>query len=171
VSNIHYTLIALALVAAACSPPASDTAPAATQPQAGASAVPAEIAAVASAAVPGLSITGGDMNAGQTQYEVTGTLPNGDEIELDLAQLNGAWTVEEIQRDVAWASVPEPVRAAAATAPNPFEPVRVIESKQPEDGAIIYELFAAPPQGGTPARGPALEVRWHSETAELIPRN
>ena len=117
----------LALAAAACSPPASETAPAATPPQAAAPAapaVPAEIAAAASAAVPGISITGGEMNAGQTQYEVTGTMPNGDEIELDLAQSNGAWTVEEIQRDVAWASVPAPVRAAVAATPKPFEPVQ-----------------------------------------------
>ena len=168
-TKIHYTLTALALAAAACSPPASETTPAATPPPATAAAVPAEIATVASAAVPGISITGGEMNAGQTQYEVTGTMPNGDEIELDLAQANGTWTVEEIQRDVAWASVPEPVRAAAAAAPKPFEPVRVIESKQPSDGAIVYELFAAPPQGGTPTGGPALEVRWLNEKAELLP--
>ena len=171
-TNIRYTLTVLALAAAACSPPASETAPAATPPQAAAPAapaVPAEIAAAASAAVPGISITGGEMNAGQTQYEVTGTMPNGDEIELDLAQSNGAWTVEEIQRDVAWASVPAPVRAAVAATPKPFEPVRVIESKQAADGVVVYELFAAPAQDGTPAGGPAMEVRWHNEKAEVVP--
>jgi len=168
-TRIQFTLTALALAAAACSPPASETTPAATPPQAAAPAVPAEIAAAASAAVPGISITGGEMNAGQTQYEVTGTMPNGDEIELDLAQSNEAWTVEEIQRDVAWASVPEPVRAAAAAAKISFEPVRVIESKQAEDGAVVYELFAAPAQAGAPAGGPAMEVRWHDGKAEVVP--
>ena len=171
--KIQLTLAALALSAAACSPPASETTPAATppatQPQAAAPAVPAGIAAAASAAVPGISITGGEFNANRTQFEVTGAMPNGDEVELDLAQTNGAWTVEEIQRDVAWASVPEPVRAAAAAAPKPFEPVRVIESKEPKDGAVVYELFAAPAQDGTPARGPAMNVRWHNGKAEVVP--
>ena len=174
-TRTQFALVVLALGAAACSPPASETTPAATPPQAeapapaAAAAVPAEIATAASAAAPGISITGGEFNANRTQFEVTGTMPNGDEVELDLAQVNGTWTVEEIKRDVAWASVPEPVRAAAAAAPKPFDPVRVIESKQPSDGAVIYELFATPPQGGAPTGGPALEVRWLNEKAEVLP--
>ena len=111
-TRIQYAFITLALAAAACSPPA----PEATQPEASASAVPGDIAAVASAAAPGVTITSGELNPGNTQYEVTGTLPNGDEIEIDLVQSNGAWTALEIQRDVAWSSVPEPVRAVAAAA-------------------------------------------------------
>jgi hypothetical protein len=166
--KIQGMLTALALAAAACSSPASEATPEAAQSQAATSSVPADIAAAASAASPGISITGGEFNANRTQFEVTGTMPNGDEVELDLAQVNGTWTAEEIQRDVAWASVPEPVRAAAATAPKKFEPVRVIESKQPSDGAIVYELFAAPAQGA-PAGGPALEVRWHNGKAEVLP--
>lgn len=169
-TKLQFTLAILALSAAACSPPASETTPAAAaQPEAAAPAVPADIAAAATAASPGISITGGEFNDNRTQFEVTGTMPNGDEVELDVAQVNGTWTVEEIQRDVAWASVPEPVRTAAAAAPKPFEPVRVIESKQPSDGAIVYELFATPPQGGAPTGGPALEVRWLNEKAEVLP--
>jgi hypothetical protein len=154
--------IALALAAAACSPPDSER----TSPEAAASAVPADIAMVATAAAPGITITSGD--AGSDQYEVTGTLPNGDEIELDLVQSNGAWAVLEIQRDVAWSSVPGPVRAAAAAAPDSFEPVRVIESTQAADGSVVYELFRAA-EAGTPSRGPAMEVRWHEGRAEVIP--
>jgi hypothetical protein len=163
-TRVQYALTALALAAAACSPPASET----TSPQATASAVPPEIAAVASAAAPDITITNGELDAANNEYEVTGTLPNGDEIELDLVQSNGAWTVLEIQRDVAWSSVPEPVRAAAAAAPNSFEPVRVIESKQPEDGSVIFELFSAEGQDGSPAGGPAMEVRWHDGKAAVI---
>lgn len=151
--------IALALVAAACSPPGGDS------PQ---SSVPADIAAAASAAAPGVAISSGEPSTGGDQYEVTGTLPNGDEIELDLVQSNGAWTVLEIQRDVAWSSVPAPVRAAAAAAPGSFEPVRVIESTQTADGSIVYELFQAT-EAGTPSRGPAMEVRWHEGSAAVIP--
>jgi hypothetical protein len=161
--KVHCMLIALALAAAACSPPASETAP----PPAAEAAVPAEIAAAASAAAPGITIASGEPNAGNDEYEVTGTMPDGDEVELDLVQSNGAWTVLEIQRDVAWASVPEPVRAAAAAAPNPFEPVRVIESTQTADGVVVFELFRAADQGGS-GGGPAMEVRWHDGKAAVI---
>lgn len=164
-TKVQYTLTALALAAAACSPPASESTPPPGTPSAAASAVPSEIAAVVSAAAPGITITDGEPDAGNTEYEVTGTLPNGDEIELDLVQSNGAWTVLEIQRDVPWSSVPAPVRAAAAAAPNSFEPVRVIESTQPADGSVIFELFSAERQGG----GPAMEVRWHDGKAAVIP--
>lgn len=164
--KVRYVLTALALTAAACSPPASDTTP----PEAAGSLVPTDIAAVVSAASPGITITNGEPSAGNDEYEVTGTLPNGDEVELDLMQSNGVWTVLEIQRDVAWSSVPEPVRAAAAAAaaPNSFEPVRVIESRQTDDGSVVFELFSAPDQDGRPSGGPAMEVRWHDQKAEVI---
>ena len=163
-TKIFSALAALTLAAAACSQPASETA----APPAAASAVPAEVASAVSAAAPGVTITNGEPDAANEEYEVTGTMPNGDEIELDLVQSNGAWTVMEIQRDVPWSSVPEPVRAAAAAAPNAFEPVRVIESRQPADGSVIFELFAAV-QSGSPGGGPAMEVRWHDGKAAVIP--
>jgi hypothetical protein len=163
-TRFQSALLALALAAAACSPPDSET----TQPEAGASSVPADVAAVASAAAPGMTITSGELSEGNDEYEVTGMLPNGDEIELDMVQSNGAWTVLEIQRDVAWSSVPEPVRAAAAAAPDSFEPVRVIESRQTADGSVVYELFRATGDG-SPTGGPAMEVRWHEGRAEVIP--
>jgi hypothetical protein len=163
-TGVHYALAALALAVAACSTPRSETSP----PQSEASVVPAEIAAATSAAAPGIAITSGEPDAEGNEYEVTGTMPNGDEVELDLVQSNGAWTVMEIQRDVAWSSVPDPVRAAAGAAPNAFEPVRVIESRQPADGSVIYELFAAENQSGGPGRGPLMEVRWHDGKAAVI---
>jgi hypothetical protein len=64
--------------------------------------------------------------------------------------------------------VPEPVRAAAAAAPDSFEPVRVIESKQAEDGSVVFELFSAEDQDGSSPAGPAMEVRWHEEKAAVI---
>ena len=163
-TKLQYALTMLALAGAACSPPASETTP----PQAAAPAVPQEIAAVVSAAAPGITITNGELDATNSEYEVVGTTPDGDEIEFDLVQSNGAWTVLEIQRDVPWSSVPEPVRAAASAAPKSFEPVRVIESKQPGDGSVIYELFPAADQSGA-AGGPLMEVRWHDGKAAVIP--
>ena len=152
-----------ALATAACSPPASET----TQTEASAFPVSADVAAVVSTAVPDITITSGELNASGDQYEVTGTLPNGDEIEVDMVQSNGAWTVLEIQRDIVWSSVPQPVRAAAAAAPDSFEPVRVIESTQAADGSIVYELFRAM-EDGSPSQGPAMEVRWHEGSAEVM---
>ena len=153
----RFTITALALAAAACSSPAPET-----------SAVPSEVAAVVSAAAPGVTITAGEADAAGDEYEVTGRLPNGDEVEFDLVQSNGAWTVNEIQRDVPWSSVPEPVRAAAAAERDAFEPVRIIESKQPADGSIVYELFAPGDASGSTSRGPAMEVRWHEGTAAVV---
>jgi hypothetical protein len=168
--KIQCALTVLALAAAACSSPAPETRETTetTAPQAGATAVPAEIATTVSAAAPGIAITSGELNAGGDEYEVTGRMPNGDEVEVDVVQTNGAWSVLEIQRDVPWSSVPEPVRAAAKAAPNSFEPVRVIESKQAGDGSVVFELFSAEQQAGGAAGGPAIEVRWHEDKATVI---
>ena len=132
------------------------------------SPVSADIAAAVSASVPDITIVGGELNASGNQFEVTGTLPNGDEVEVDMVQSNGAWTVDEVQRDIEWSTVPEPVRAVAAAVPDSFEPVRVIESTQAADGSIVYELFRAT-EDGSPSRGPALEVRWHEGSADVLP--
>ena len=167
-TRLQSALTALALAAMACSPAPSETTPSeTTPPQAAASAVPPEIATVVSAAAPGITITNGELDA-TNEYEATGRMPNGDEIELDLVQSNGAWTVLEIQRDVPWSSVPEPVRAAATAAPNSFEPVRVIESRQPADGSVVYELFSAADQNRPTPGGPSMEVRWHDGKAAVI---
>ena len=163
-TKVQYAFIALASAAAACSPATSQT----TQTEASESPVSADIATLVSAAVPGITIIGGELNASGNQYEVTGTLPNGDEIEVDMVQSNGVWTVDEIQRDIAWSTVPEPVRAAAGAAPDSFEPIRIIESTQAADGSIVYELFRAM-EDGSPSRGPAMEVRWHEGSAEVMP--
>jgi len=163
-TKIQLIFIALASATVACSPAASQT----TQTEAYESPVSADIAALVSAAVPDIVIIGGELNASGNQYEVTGTLPNGDEIEVDMVQSNGAWMVDEIQRDIAWSTVPEPVRAAAGAAPDSFEPIRIIESTQAADGSIVYELFRAM-EDGSPSRGPAMEVRWHEGSAEVLP--
>jgi hypothetical protein len=85
-----------------------------------------------------------------------------------MVQSNGAWTVLEIQRDVDWSSVPEPVRAAAAAAPNAFQPVRVIESTQAADGSVVFELFSPEGPPGGRGGGPAMEVRWQDGKAAVV---
>ncbi len=161
---IRHAIIASAMTAAACSPPSPDT----SRTESAGPPAPAQVAALISAAVPDVTITSGELSAGNDQYEVTGTLPNGDEIEIDIVRSDGEWAVQEIQRDVEWSSVPGPVRAAAAAAPGSFEPVRVIESLQTADGSVVYELFRQAAGSGA-SRGPAMEVRWFEGTAEVIP--
>ena len=95
-------------------------------------------------------------------YDVEGTLAGAD-IELDLLETPRGWEVVEIQRDLPWTAVPAGVRAAAEAARAGFIPVRIIESVQAADGAIIYELFA----DGQPAT-PALEVRAAGGRIEVL---
>lgn len=148
---------AIALLLAACSPPAATTEEAAT-----AQAVDPAIAAVVTAAMPGVMITGGEAD-GQGEYEVTGT-HNGEAYEFDLMGPDGGWRVVEIQRDIAWVNAPEPVRLAAMEAQNTFEPQRVIESRQLADDSVIYILFApAAPDA------PAMEVRFMDGEAAVMP--
>ncbi len=151
---------AIALGLTACSPPAATTD--AADASAAASAVDPAIAVVVEQAMPGVTITGGEAD-GQGEFEVSGTL-NGQEYEFDLMGPDGGWRIIEIQRDVAWTDVPEPVRAAAAAAPNAFEPARVIESRQPVDNSIVYELFAP-----GAAEAPAMEVRFLDGEAAVMP--
>ena len=91
-----------------------------------------------------------------------GARPDGSEVELDVLNENGEYKVVEIQRDIPWSEAPEEARTAAASSSRPFEPVRVIESKQ-TDGAVIYELFTE----GAPEK-PALEVRVVDGKAEVL---
>jgi hypothetical protein len=151
---------ALAIALAACTPPADKAAEA--PETAAASPVDPAIAAVVEAAMPGVTITAGAAD-GAGEYEVTG-MASGQEYEFDLMGPDGGWRVVEIQRDIAWGDAPAPVRDVVATAPNAFLPERVIESRQPADGSVIYELFAA----GAPD-APAMEVRFMEGEAAVMP--
>jgi len=145
---------ALMLAVAACTPPAENTE---TTPP-----VAPEIAAAVSAAMPGVTIVSGEAD-GAGEYEVTGTL-DGQEYEFDLMGPDGGWRVVEIQRDIVWGDAPAAVRDVVATAPTGFLPERVIESRQPADNSIVYELFAS----GAPD-APTMEVRFINGEAAIMP--
>ncbi|WP_269716145.1 hypothetical protein [Caulobacter sp. NIBR2454] len=116
--------------------------------------LPSAVTAIVKGTAPGITITQAQKKEreGRVYFDVEGTTPDG-EIELDVMQTgDGAFSVVEIQRDIAWANAPAEVRAAAAKSEKKVEPVRVIESKQ-TDGSVIYELFAA----GAP-KDPSLEI-------------
>ena len=115
------------------------------------------------ARVPDMTIAEAERKArgGMVFYDVEGTRADGSDVELDLIEEAGKYRVVEMQRDIAWAAAPAPVRAAAAAAPDAFAPARVIESTQ-EDGAIVYELFAP----GKPDE-PAAEIDWKDGRAAI----
>ena len=108
------------------------------------------------ARVPGMKIAETERKErdGKIFFDVEGTRPGGSPVELDLIEEAGKYRVVEMQRDIAWADAPAPVRAAAGAAADAFTPARVIESTQ-EDGTIVYELFAP-----GKADEPATEVNW-----------
>lgn len=153
----------------ACNPaepeaPAAPVAPATAITPTAAADIPEAVHAVVLAARPGMVIAEAELKEreGRRYYDVEGALA-GAEIELDLLETPDGWRVVEIQRDLPWTGVPEGVRAAAETARAGFTPVRVIESVQADDGAVIYELFA----DGQPAT-PALEVRAAGGRIEVL---
>ena len=128
--------------------------------------VPKEVLDAARAAQPTVSFTEAEAEVrdGRNYYDLAGRLPDGSEIELDLLQEPKGWTVVETQRDIAFASAPQPVRAASLQADRTFAPARVIESRQ-NDGIVIYELFGPPQSGGEPRK---IEIKYDGSKAELL---
>jgi len=126
--------------------------------------IPEAVRAVVLAQRPGMVIAEGELKEreGRRYYDVEGTL-NGAEIELDLLETPQGWQVVEIQRDIPWTEVPASVSAEVNGARAGFAPVRVIESTQADDGAVIYELFAE----GQPAT-PAVEVMVKDGKTEIL---
>ena len=167
---IRLVLSACAVVAlAACQQPASEPTAAPVAPKTditptAAADIPPGMVAVVQAARPGFIVDEAELKEreGRRYYDVEGTL-NGAEIEFDLLETPQGWTVVEIQRDIAWSDAPAAVRAAAETARAGLTPVRVIESTQAADGAVIYELFAE----GKPDV-PSLEVRQKDGKVDVL---
>ncbi|MNL60640.1 hypothetical protein D3C87_1844700 [compost metagenome] len=81
---------------------------------------------------------------------------------MDVQQINGRFDIVEIQRDLVFDDMPEPVRALAETALGQVRPERIIESVQ-KDGIAIFELFAP----GQPAE-PSAEIRFAGGEAKLL---
>ncbi|MGH6696064.1 hypothetical protein [Sphingopyxis sp.] len=115
------------------------------------------------AKMPGMKIAAAERKerGGKLFYDVEGTRPDGSPVELDLIEEAGKYRVVEMQRDIAWADAPAPVRTAAGAAADAFTPARVIESTQ-DDGTIVFELFAP-----GKADEPAAEVDWKDGKAML----
>ncbi len=125
--------------------------------------LPAGVRDAVLARVPGMTIAEAERKerGGKTFFDVEGKRPDGTPVELDLIEEAGKYRIVEMQRDIAWADAPAPVRTAAAAAADAFTPARVIESTQ-EDGTVVYELFAP-----GKADEPAAEVNWKDGKAML----
>ena len=152
--------VGFGLALSACTPPAQTTSETSAE-----QTLPAEALALIQAQLPGFTVSGVETDPSDGEVEVGGRAADGGEYEIDMRNNNGAWSLIEIQRDIDWADAPEVVRTAAAAAPNAFTPVRVIESRQPVDGSIVYELFDANAQPGRPT----MEVRFLDGQAAVMP--
>jgi hypothetical protein len=126
--------------------------------------LPSAVVVVVKSAAPAMTIKAAELKERENRryFDVEGVMPDGSEIEFDLLEKDGAWTIVETQRDIAWPDAPEPVRKAAAASAKTISPVRVIESKQ-NDGMVIYELFAA----GKP-KEPSMEVSFKDGRAKIL---
>jgi hypothetical protein len=131
----------------------------------GLDAVPEAVLAAARAARPDLEIAEAEYETrdGNEYYDVGGTLPDGSELELDMTLQGGAWTVVEIQRDIAYAAAPAVVRDELSAHAAGWTPDRIIESDQ-GDGVIIYEFFG-PGETGEPKK---IEVKLEQGKAEVL---
>jgi hypothetical protein len=166
------SIAALALALAACSqgkaPEAANgtlaPGPVTNSSEVDSAALPAGVQAIVDKHVPGMKVAEAERKEreGRIYYDVEGMRPDGSEVELDILQEGEAFTLVEVQRDLAWTDAPEAARTAAAAAPGAFAPERVIESTQP-DGSVVYELFAP----GKP-REPAMEVQMRGGRAAVL---
>ena len=162
-------LVTGVIALAACTPTEPEKAETPTAPvtditPTAAADIPEAVRAVVLATRPGMVISEAELKEreGRRYYDVEGTL-NGAEIELDLLDTPQGWQVVEIQRDIPWTEAPVIVSGAVQAQRAGFVPVRVIESTQADDGAVIYELFAE----GQPDT-PAVEVRVLNGRAEIL---
>lgn len=127
--------------------------------------VPPAVLAAATSAIPGFRATSAETETrdGRRYFDVSGTLPDGREVEFDIMEDAGRWRVVETQQDVDYAIVPQAVRTASGI-DGVFRPMRVIESRQ-SDGITIYEFFG--PKNNDP-RGMKVEVRWDGREARRL---
>ncbi len=124
--------------------------------------IPEGVRTAAEAKIPGMNIAEVERKErdGLVFFDVEGTRPDGSEVELDMLEENGSYTVVEVQRDIDWAEVPADAKSAAPD--TLFTPVRVIESLQ-NDGTIIYELF----EDGKP-KEPSAEISYKDGKSEML---
>ncbi len=126
--------------------------------------IPAEVMKVISAKHPDFIAKEATkkLNDGRIYFDVEGELPDGSEIEFDVLQTESGMEVVEIQRDLSWDALSEPVQQLAQKHSGGAKPARIIESIQ-TDGSTIFEFFAqdAP-------KHPAYEIQVRGDSVEVL---
>jgi len=104
-----------------------------------------------------------ELRNGRVYYDIEGINAAGAEIEFDITEVDGLWTIVETQRDIEWDAAPAAVQSSLKAAADDFTIRRIIESDQ-GDGVIIYEFF------GAIADYPEekIEVRYAAGEAEVL---
>ncbi|MFC3053757.1 hypothetical protein [Kordiimonas pumila] len=129
------------------------------------SEVPAAVLAAVKAKRPELKVEEAEkeIRNNNQYFDIEGTDASGNEIELDLVLEDGIWAVVEIQRDIAWKTVPHSVQEVLTHKVPGIAPARIIESDQ-DNGMIIYEFFTRDTEG-TEAK---YEVSFEDEKAVFL---
>jgi len=78
--------------------------------------LPAAVVAVVKGAAPGMTIKEAELKERENRryFDVEGVMPDGSEIEFDLLEKDGAWSIVETQRDIAWPDAPSSATASSA---------------------------------------------------------
>lgn len=127
--------------------------------------IPASIRELVEAKSPGFQPAEAETEQrnGQVYFDIEGITAAGAEIEFDITEIDGEWTIVETQRDIEWETAPAPVQASLRAAAENFNIRRIIESDQ-GDGVIIYEFFGSVAEGAERK----IEVKYAEGQAEVL---
>lgn len=100
-----------------------------------------------------------EIKHGKHYLDIEGIDAAGNEVEFDMLQKEGAWTIVEVQRDLTLEQCP---KAVLDVLPK-IEPRRIIESDQ-TTGVVIYEFYTVA-KNGDEAK---YEVKLENNKAELL---
>jgi len=160
------TLLALSTILAGCSKAEAPRAGADVVTEIALADVPQSVSALVKTAKADFQMTEvlKKVRDGRVYYDVEGELPGDVEIEFDVLMTANGPKIVEIQRDIAWSTVPVAARSVvdAANTDN-LEIVRIIESVQ-TDQSIIYEVFVAGHKSD-----PRFEVQVKNGAPKLLP--
>jgi len=156
--SIPLTLLAISTILAGCSKAEAPRAGADIVTEIALADVPQSVSALVKAAKADFQMTEvlKKVRDGRVYYDV--------EIEFDVLMTANGPKIVEIQRDIAWSTVPVAARSVvdAANTDN-LEIVRIIESVQ-TDQSIIYEVFVAGHKSD-----PRFEVQVKNGASKLLP--
>jgi hypothetical protein len=138
------SISALMLAACAPTPQAANTKNVAELPRA-----PAEAIEIVNAQIPDFIVTNAEPS-GELHFVIEGKA-EGSAFIVQLANVNAAWGVLAVRREMAWTDVPVAVRSALLDLQNAtrdiYTPQRAVEVRNAQDDRVLYEVYdpLAPP--------------------------